>query len=61
MQREYPHIVVYGIAIDGFFFVGPFPTAEEAVQYADSERESQDWWIAPLDSPASWGEHKEVV
>ncbi len=47
------YIVCYGNPIDGFDFVGPFESAEEAVEYGNSERFSTNWWVAKLYEPAA--------
>lgn len=52
------HILVTGNPVDGFRFLGPFPTVADASLYPDGLiRFDDDWWIAPLERPeydASW-------
>lgn len=52
------YIITYGNPNDGFFFVGTFPTIEEAKDYASTEID-RDWWISEVLPPASqeemWG------
>jgi hypothetical protein len=44
------HIVITGNPVDGLFFYGPFATADEASDWAETNHDGQDWWIAPLAS-----------
>jgi hypothetical protein len=44
-------IVIFGNPVDGMHFVGPFEDAESASEYADGQRGSFDWWIAPIEPP----------
>lgn len=49
LAHDLPHIIVIGNPVEGFKFIGPFVTAAEAVDYADTnQRIEADWWIAPL-------------
>ena len=46
-----PAIVVTGNPVDGFTFYGPFPSGQEAVEWADNAGRGDcdtDWWVAPL-------------
>jgi hypothetical protein len=45
-----PHIMVYGNPVDGFRYVGPFQSREEAYAYASNEH--RDAWVTELDKPA---------
>lgn len=59
--RENPplkYVIVYGNAVDGFTFVGPFDDRDEAVRYAEFDGEQgRDWCIAELAPPAD--EHNQ--
>ena len=46
------YIMIYGNPIDGFCYVGPFANRDEALTYAEGERDPRDWWIVELDAPA---------
>lgn len=45
------YIVITGNPCDGFFFYGPFDTAEQANDWADREQHGMDWWVGPLATP----------
>ena len=45
------YIITYGNPNDGFFYVGPFDTQEEAKAYTEAEID-RDWWIVNLLPPA---------
>ena len=42
-------ILIYGDPPDGFNFIGPFDSHDDALRYA--ERYSSNWWIAALEDP----------
>ena len=42
-----PYIVVRGNPIDGFHYIGPFKSFDDAHAYAEDCEET--WWIAPLE------------
>lgn len=44
------YIVIYGNPGDGFHFIGPFDTIDEATEYGKDA--TRDWWIAELNAPA---------
>lgn len=44
-------IVAFGNPFDGINVVGPFGSSEDAVNFADAERDSRDWWITTLAAP----------
>lgn len=46
---EKQQIIVKGNPVDGLYFIGPFDTSEEAIDYA--ENNDSDWWIADLNPP----------
>jgi hypothetical protein len=48
-----PVTIVSGNPIDGFQFVGPFATSEDAVEFGNTLDRDTDWWIAPLYPPVS--------
>ena len=45
-------IIAYGNPVDGFFYVGPFPTAQIANEYTESELFQGYFWIIELQAPA---------
>lgn len=45
-------IMVYGNPIDGFCYVGPFGSHEDAKAYMESEDDRTDCWVADLFAPA---------
>lgn len=45
------HIVIIGNPVDGFQYIGPFKTGEDAIAWADRDADiDADWWIAPLEA-----------
>jgi len=42
------HVVLVGNPVDGLTIYGPFTTAEDANEWADSNINADDWWVAPL-------------
>ena len=46
------YIIMYGNPIEGFTFVGPFDTKQEAIEYVDAEPTDYDTCIAELLEPA---------
>ena len=52
-KRNRPHVVVVGEVIQGFRFVGPFPTMYDAGRWGD-ENCKDEWTTAPLIAPADW-------
>jgi hypothetical protein len=46
-------ILAYGNVSDGFGFIGPFATPNEAIEYAQDSRLDKDgsWHTVPLDKP----------
>lgn len=44
-------IVITGNPVDGFFFYGPFDSAEAAISWAEVEHQGQSWWVAPMGLP----------
>lgn len=46
-------IIIYGNPIDGFGYIGPFDSHEEAVRYMDDEPSGHhdNMWTALLDLP----------
>ena len=45
---ETKYIVVRGNPRDGFTFVGPYDSVEQAIEDQDSV--DTDWWTAPLEA-----------
>ena len=43
-------IVIYGNPVEGFAFVGPFDTREDAIAYAEADAPS-GWFISDLWMP----------
>ena len=44
-------MVITGNPVDGLFYNGPFADSELAFEWANSEHNGEDWWIAVLHSP----------
>jgi hypothetical protein len=55
------HIVVIGDPIDGFSFVGPFKTGDDAFAWARKHLAPRDvdWWFTPLEPQRKWEKHSE--
>jgi hypothetical protein len=51
MNHPEQFIVIYGSPADGFNYVGPFNSRDDAAQYAADDAHA-DWWIIRLDAPA---------
>jgi hypothetical protein len=45
------HIVVTGNPVDGFQFHGPFPSGNDAAEWAEQHCAREWWLIAPLEEP----------
>ena len=46
------HIVIFGNPTDGFNYVGPFDTRDDALGWADDNvAREYDWWIATMAAP----------
>ena len=45
------HIVVFGDIVNGLEFVGPFPSYEVAMDYADKHHCCADWHVIMLVTP----------
>lgn len=44
------HVLVCGNPVDGFSFVGPFPSDDDAREYGENDTDG-DWWVTALESP----------
>jgi hypothetical protein len=44
-------IIIYGNPQDGFAYIGPFNSRDEATYHADGDTPA-DWWIVQLEAPA---------
>lgn len=46
-------VIVAGSPLDGLTIIGPFVTADDAIEYAQNHRGLRDdsWWVASLDQP----------
>lgn len=45
-------VLITGSPMTGFVMTGPFPSREEAIQYAVNHGAPlQSWWVAPLFTP----------
>lgn len=44
-------IVAYGGIADGYVFVGPFATSEEAIRYAEGDSDPRGWTVMVLEAP----------
>lgn len=53
-NSDLPHIVICGNPVDGFRYIGPFPSAVAAATYinTDPHLPDGDVWMAELDGPA---------
>ena len=49
-------VMVRGNPVDGFLFVGPYESREEAIK--DGDIVDTEWWVAELES-AEWDEAEE--
>lgn len=49
------HVIAWGDPFNGIVLVGPFPTAEDAIAYAETDWEIRHgtWSVVPLDAPAT--------
>ena len=54
MSKASTFMVAYGTLADGYTFVGPFDSSEEAVDYAEGNG-LIGWDIIPLYAPAAEG------
>lgn len=46
-------VVLVGNPVNGLEVFGPFATPDEAVDWASSNSDDQDWWVAPLQAQDS--------
>ena len=49
-MNDQPHIVVFGDVLNGFDFIGPFPSFELADHYCQGFSDP-NWIVAPLAEP----------
>lgn len=42
------HIIALGNVVDGFTFIGPFKTGDDAVGFAERNYPDDEWHVAPL-------------
>lgn len=47
-------IIITGNPQDGFAYYGPFPTMEDARQFAEAECRGDSWWIADITTPLDY-------
>lgn len=45
------YIVIMGNPVDGFDYIGPFNSFDEADEYVANERNPENFWIAQLATP----------
>jgi hypothetical protein len=45
------HIVILGDPINGFTYIGPFPTKADADEYVDNDASDDYAWIVMLTAP----------
>jgi hypothetical protein len=45
---DYQWVVISGNPVDGFFYYGPFDSAEAAASAAEDSVLDADWWISKL-------------
>lgn len=48
---EVKYIITFGNPVDGFNYCGPFDTADDAVQYANTFDDDGPWWVVELTPP----------
>lgn len=56
-----PCVIVVGNAIDGLALIGPFDDGEAAHEHADEHYCSDDWIVAPLNTPCNADGTLELV
>jgi hypothetical protein len=42
------YAIVIGNPMDGFTIHGPFPSAEDADEYAETKLRGEEWWLTSL-------------
>lgn len=47
------NIIIHGNPVDGFEYIGPFSTNEDAIRYIEEDRDlrQRDAWVAPMHLP----------
>lgn len=45
------HIIIIGSPVSGLEFIGPFETAQDALDHADRYIDDRDWWVSELALP----------
>lgn len=49
------HIIITGNPVDGFEYIGPFNTSEDALRWADKDAHIEgDWWLAHLEAKSGF-------
>ncbi len=48
---EPPFLLVVGDPVDGFDYVGPFDSSEQAQEWAQEFTDGDSWWVVELQSP----------
>lgn len=49
-------IIVAGNAIDGLYFIGPFPDHDAAVEYGEDHMAHDDWNVTSMYDPEIYNE-----
>lgn len=47
------HMLVVGNPFEGFRFVGPFDSLDDAQEFGEAVFPMMDWWFCELENPAS--------
>lgn len=47
-------IIVTGTPYEGFTPIGPFPSSDVAIKFAEATFEQDDWWLMELEEPESF-------
>lgn len=45
------YIIIRGNPVDGFDYIGPFASRDEALAYMDEDRSKSDQWATELATP----------
>ncbi len=53
MNAPEQHVIAFGNPADGFEYVGPFGSFEEAETYGYNNGRFRDWWVILLQAPAT--------
>lgn len=48
------HIIIIGNPVDGFQFIGPFKTLDDAIEWESNVAIGADWWVAPIETTRAY-------